>query len=208
MKGYSIKIFFVTAFFCCQAAAQHAVPDPPPVSARAYLLQDFYSGAVLAEVGADEPLEPASLTKMMTVYVVFDAIQNGRLKFDETARISEKAWRNPDVRGWTLGSRMFAEVGSMVRVDDLLHGLIVQSGNDAAVALAEHVAGSEEKFVESMNEYAERLGLAGTSFRNSTGWPVEGHYTTARDRRDRRADAERQAPRQRRGLRHARVAAA
>jgi serine-type D-Ala-D-Ala carboxypeptidase (penicillin-binding protein 5/6) len=183
MKKLLAKFIFIGgAFFCCQAAAQEiAIPDPPPVAARAYILQDFHSGVVLAEANADEALEPASLTKVMSVYIVFDAIEQGRLKFDDRVKISEKAWRNPDIRGWTRGSRMFAEVGSQVSVSDLLHGMIVQSGNDATVALAEHIAGSEEKFVEMMNEYAERLGLSSTSFRNSTGWPVEGHFSTARD---------------------------
>jgi serine-type D-Ala-D-Ala carboxypeptidase (penicillin-binding protein 5/6) len=161
--------------------AEIAIPDPPAITARAYILQDFHSGRVLAEGSADETIEPASITKAMTVYIVFDAIEQGRLQLDETVKISEKAWRNPDIEGWTTGSRMFADVGSEVRVDDLLHGLIIQSGNDAAVALAERIAGSEEKFAELMNEYAERLGMADTSFRNSTGWPVEGHYSTARD---------------------------
>jgi D-alanyl-D-alanine carboxypeptidase (penicillin-binding protein 5/6) len=187
MKICSVKTaLIITAFFFCVAgadmpAAQVAIPDPPGITARAYILQDFYSGRVLAEGNADETIEPASITKVMTVYVAFDAIEQGRLKFDETVRISEKAWRNPDIEGWTLGSRMFAEVGSEVKVGDLLHGLVVQSGNDAAVALAEHIAGSEEKFAGLMNEYAERLGMTDTSFRNSTGWPTEGHYSTARD---------------------------
>lgn len=183
MRNFPISIVLVVAaFFCGRAAAQEiAIPDPPSVTARSYILQDFHSGAVLAEANADETLEPASLTKVMSVYIVFDAIEQGRLKFDDQVKISEKAWRNPDIRGWTLGSRMFAEVGSLVSVKDLLHGMIVQSGNDATVALAEHIAGSEEKFVELMNEYAERLGLASTSFRNSTGWPADGHFSTARD---------------------------
>lgn len=183
MRNFPVNLVLViTVLFSCRAAAQEvAIPDPPPVTARSYILQDFHSGAVLAEANADEVLEPASLTKVMSVYIVFEAIEKGRLKFDDQVRISEKAWRNPDIRGWTLGSRMFAEVGSLVPVKDLLHGMIVQSGNDATVALAEHIAGSEEKFVELMNEYAERLGLSSTSFRNSTGWPAEGHLSTARD---------------------------
>lgn len=178
---YAKFVFIFAAFFSCAAAADVVIPDPPPVTARAYILQDFHSGKVLAEANADEQLEPASITKVMTVYVVFDAIEQGRLEFDDMVKVSEKAWRNPELPGWDLGSRMFAEVGSSVRVDDLLHGLIVQSGNDAAIALAEHISGSEERFVELMNEYADRLGLADTNFRNSTGWPMEGHYSSARD---------------------------
>ncbi|HEX5057009.1 MAG TPA: D-alanyl-D-alanine carboxypeptidase family protein [Gammaproteobacteria bacterium] len=182
MKNFSLEFAFIAAILVSGgAAAETVIPDPPSVSARAYILQDFHSGAVLAEAGADEILEPASITKIMSVYVVFDALEHGRLKLDDKVKISEKAWRNPDVLNWDQGSRMFAEVGSLVRVDDLLHGMIVQSGNDATVALAERIAGSEEKFVELMNEYAERLGLAGTNFLNSTGWPVEGHHSTARD---------------------------
>jgi D-alanyl-D-alanine carboxypeptidase (penicillin-binding protein 5/6) len=182
MSNYPAKFAFIlAAVFSCAAAADIAIPDPPAVTARAYILQDYHSGRVLAEANPDEPLEPASVTKIMSVYVVFDALEQGRLKFDDTVKISEKAWRNPELPGWNLGSRMFAEVGSEVRVDDLLHGLIVQSGNDAAIALAERIGGSEEGFVELMNKHAERLGLADTSFRNSTGWPMEEHYSTARD---------------------------
>ncbi|HEX7081769.1 MAG TPA: D-alanyl-D-alanine carboxypeptidase family protein [Gammaproteobacteria bacterium] len=160
------------------AAAGHAnasgVASPPSVPAEAYLLVDHVTGSVLAEANADRPLPPASLTKLMTAYVVFDALRNGRIAPDDRVLVSEKAWR-------TGGSRMFIEVGTEVAVADLLHGLIVQSGNDAAVALAEHVAGSEEAFVAMMNERAAALGMASTTFRNATGLPAAGHLTTARD---------------------------
>lgn len=165
-------------------AAQPAdtpVPAPPAIGAESYLLQDFDSGRLLVEENPDRRLEPASITKVMTAYVVFDAIRRGELTLDEKALISEKAWRNPGVPGWTEGSRMFAEVNSRVSISDLLRGLIVQSGNDAAVALAEHVAGSEEAFVQLMNARAERMGLENTHYRNTTGWPAEDHYTSARD---------------------------
>lgn len=156
------------------AAAPPAVPAPPPIDARAYLLQDFHSGRVLAEKNADERMEPASLTKMMTVYVVFSELEEGHIALSDKVHVSEKAWKTP-------GSRMFIEVGSEVSVEDLLKGDIVQSGNDASVALAEYVAGSEASFAEIMNQYASRLGMNGSHFVNATGLPADGHYTTARD---------------------------
>ncbi|HEX7028740.1 MAG TPA: D-alanyl-D-alanine carboxypeptidase family protein [Gammaproteobacteria bacterium] len=157
------------------------VPAPPEMAASAYILQDFHSGEIIAEENADMRIEPASITKIMTTYVVFDAIRNGRLSLDDKALISEKAWRNPEVPGWMQGSRMFAEVNTRVSIADLLRGLIIQSGNDASVALAEHVGGTEAAFVDIMNAYVEKLGLTNTHYLNSTGWPVEGHYTSARD---------------------------
>ncbi len=150
------------------------VPTAPQVSARSYLLQDFDSGKVIAEKDADRPMEPASLTKMMTAYVVFQELKAGRIHLDEEVLISEKAWR-------TEGSRMFVEVGKRVPVELLIKGMIVQSGNDATVALAEHVAGSEEAFVSLMNQYARQLGMNQTTFKDASGLPAEGHLTTARD---------------------------
>jgi len=168
----------VVAVFCLAAAvdalAQAAVPKPPEIAARAYLLEDFASGAVLVEHNADERLEPASLTKMMTAYVAFAELEAGNLALDDQAVVSEKAWRTP-------GSRTFIEVGTRVTVEDLLLGIIVQSGNDASVALAEHIAGDERTFAGLMNQYARRLGLENTHFVNSTGLPDPEHYTTARD---------------------------
>ena len=155
-------------------AAVVEVAPPPPIPAKAYLLLDQLTGEVLAEGNADERLPPASLTKLMTAYVVFEALADGRLALDERVLVSEKAWR-------MRGSRMFIEVGTEVVVEDLLRGLIVQSGNDASVALAERVAGSEEAFVALMNERAAALGMTSTTFRNSTGLPAGGHYSTARD---------------------------
>ena len=155
-------------------AAALPVPKPPAIGAEAYLLQDFHSGQMLAEKNLDERMEPASITKIMTAYAVFMELRNGQLALDDLVRVSEKAWR-------TQGSRMFIEVGKQVSVEDLLQGLIVQSGNDASVALAEHVAGSEEAFVGLMNRYARELGMTGTHFVNSYGWPDPEHYTTARD---------------------------
>lgn len=157
------------------------MPAPPELAASAYILQDFHSGEIIAEKNADMRIEPASITKIMTAYVVFDAIRSGKLSLDDKALISEKAWRNPEFPGWFQGSRMFAEVNTKASIADLLRGLIIQSGNDAAVALAEHIGGTEAAFVDIMNAYAKKLGLSNTHYRNSTGWPVEGHYTTARD---------------------------
>jgi len=156
------------------APAAMPVPQPPPVQARAYLLADYRSGRVLAASHEDEHLEPASLTKLMTSYVIFKALKEGRLKLSDTVTISEHAWRSE-------GSRTFVQVGSRVPAEVLIKGMIVQSGNDATIALAEHVGGSEAGFVEIMNQYAHELGLAGTHFANSDGLPDPAHYSTARD---------------------------
>lgn len=150
------------------------IPSVPEIAASGYLLMDYDSGYVLAEAKADERMEPASLTKLMTAYVVFHEIAGGRATLEDKAFVSEKAWRTP-------GSRMFIEVDSKVPVEQLLKGMIIQSGNDASVALAEHVAGSEEAFALLMNQYAQELGLKGTHFVNCTGLPHEDHYTTPRD---------------------------
>jgi len=155
-------------------AAPSLIPSPPRLAASGYVLMDYHSGQVLASENADERMEPASLTKMMTAYVVFHEIKAGHISLKDKVRISEKAWRMP-------GSRMFIEVGSTVSVEQLLKGLIIQSGNDAAVALAEFVAGSEDAFVPLMNAHAKRLGLTGTHFENSTGLPHKEHYTTPLD---------------------------
>jgi D-alanyl-D-alanine carboxypeptidase (penicillin-binding protein 5/6) len=144
------------------------------VAATGHLLVDFDSGAVLAEANADERLEPASLTKIMTAYVVFRELAAGKVALDDQVPVSEKAWRTP-------GSRMFIEVGTRVSLEDLLKGMIIQSGNDASVALAEYIAGSEDTFAELMNSHARRLGMSNTHFANSTGLPHEDHYTTPRD---------------------------
>ena len=156
------------------AAASLNVPPPPPVDARAYILMDYDSGQILAESKADERMEPASLTKLMTSYVIYKEMRDGRIKLNDKVTISERAWRMG-------GSRTFVPVGKKVSVEDLLKGMIVQSGNDATVALAEYVGGSEEVFVSLMNQEAQRLGMTGTHFVDSTGMPNAEHYTTARD---------------------------
>jgi D-alanyl-D-alanine carboxypeptidase (penicillin-binding protein 5/6) len=155
-------------------AAAAPLPAAPSLSARTYLLEDFNSGYVLAEKDADKRMEPASITKLMTAYVVFRELKAGRLKMKDEVLISEKAWR-------MQGSRTFLEVNTKVPVDTLLQGMITQSGNDATVALAEKVAGTEETFASLMNQVAQELGLKGTHFVNSTGMPDPNHYSTARD---------------------------
>jgi D-alanyl-D-alanine carboxypeptidase (penicillin-binding protein 5/6) len=155
-------------------AGARPVPAAPQLGAESYLLMDFNSGRILVEQNPDLPVEPASITKLMTSYVVFRELDEGNITLDETAAVSERAWR-------TGGSRMFIEPDMQVTVEDLIRGMIIQSGNDACVALAEHIAGSEEAFASLMNHYAEVLQMTGTHFMNSTGLPDPQHYTTARD---------------------------
>ena len=149
-------------------------PAPPIIGAKSYLLIDGKTGRELAALNPDSALAPASLTKLMTTYVVFDALEKGQVRLEDEVTISEKAWR-------TEGSRMFIEVDSRVTIENLLLGMIVQSGNDASVALAEHVAGTESVFAELMNQSAVELGMHSSRFLNATGLPAEGHTTTARD---------------------------
>ena len=150
------------------------VPAPPQLSASSYILMDFDSLAVLVEKDPDARVEPASITKLMTSYVVFKELAKGEVTLDETVVVSENAWR-------TGGSRMFIDPSMTPTVEELIKGMIIQSGNDACVALAEHIAGTEEAFAGLMNHYATELGMTGTHFENSTGWPGESHYTSARD---------------------------
>jgi len=171
-KQYLITIFLSLATLSVQAALP--VPAAPSVDATGYLLIDMHSDRILVENDADQRLEPASLTKIMTAHVVFHELEKGNLKLSDMVSVSEKAWK-------TEGSRMFIEVNSKVSVEDLLKGLIIQSGNDAAVALAEHIAGSEDAFANLMNKHAAQLGMDSTHFVNSTGLPDPYHYTTPRD---------------------------
>ena len=150
------------------------IPTPPAVDARAYILLDHFSGRILAQDHADERAEPASLTKLMSAYVIFKALQEGRLKLTDMVTISEHAWR-------AEGSRTFVQVGTQIPVDILIKGMIVQSGNDATIALAERVGGTESAFAQMMNEYARRLGMKSSHFENSDGLPSPNHYTSARD---------------------------
>ena len=165
---------FVTllAAVCFSVAAQ--TPQTPEIAARSYLLFDITANQVLAEKDIDIPVEQASLTKLMTAYVVFDALRSKKLDIKQTLPVSERAWKMP-------GSRMFIDPKMMVPVEDLLKGMIVQSGNDATVALAEGVGGTVERFVQLMNEQAKALGMKSTSYKNPEGLTEAGHTTTARD---------------------------
>ncbi|WP_151702518.1 D-alanyl-D-alanine carboxypeptidase family protein [Nitrincola alkalilacustris] len=154
--------------------ASTLIPAPPQVAARAWLVMDPETGVVIAAHNEHERFAPASLTKMMTSYIVERELQNGNISEQDMVTISEKAWR-------TGGSRMFVQVGTQVSVIDLLKGVIIQSGNDASVALAEYVAGSERAFADMMNQHAARLGMVNTNFENSTGLPGDQHYSSAMD---------------------------
>ncbi|MFT5063588.1 MAG: D-alanyl-D-alanine carboxypeptidase (penicillin-binding protein 5/6) [Gammaproteobacteria bacterium] len=156
------------------AKAISIVPTPPQLDANSYILFDYASGQLLAERDSSKAVEPASITKLMTVYVAFKELSSGNLTLTDKVLISRNA-RHIE------GSRMFVELGSQVSVRDLLMGIIVQSGNDASIALAEHIAGSEGTFAQLMNQYAESLGMRNTNFNNATGLPSDGHLTTARD---------------------------
>ena len=150
------------------------IPAAPKLQASGYLLVDAINGEILVEHNAEEPLPPASLTKMMTAYIAEREITEGRISFDDQVPVSVKAWK-------TGGSRMFIREGTEVRLEDLLRGIIIQSGNDASVAVAEYIAGSEDVFADVMNQTAISLGMTNTQFKNATGLPQEGHYTTAKD---------------------------
>ena len=160
------------------ASASLPIPKAPSVDARSYILIDYASGNTLAEQLPDERVEPASITKVMTVYVAFDQLRTGRIHMNDDVLISEKAWRQGID---STESRMFISVGQKVKLGDLLRGIIIQSGNDAAVAVAEYIGGTESGFAEIMNHYAEQLGLKGTHYQDASGLPNPQHYTTARD---------------------------
>ena len=169
------RVTALCLWMCVAAGAAWAqVPQPPEIAARSYLLLDVTANQVLAAHEIDTPVEPASLTKLMTAYVVFDALRSKKIDLQQKLPVSERAWKMP-------GSRMFIDPKMQVPVEDLLKGMIVQSGNDATVALAEGVGGSVERFVELMNQQAAALGMKSTSYRNPEGLTVAGHTTTARD---------------------------
>jgi D-alanyl-D-alanine carboxypeptidase (penicillin-binding protein 5/6) len=173
MKHLTALLALVCLSLAASAQAQ-PIPDPPATAGESYILMDAASGRVLAAKNPDKRLSPASLTKIMTSYVVYKALDSGSVALKDNARVSEAAWKMG-------GSQMFLEVDKPVTVDKLLDGLVVQSGNDAALALAEHVGGSETAFVQQMNHYADELGLENTHFANPEGLSVEGHYSSARD---------------------------
>ena len=153
---------------------QMIIPAPPQLAAKSWILMDANSGHILAEYKPDQRLPPASLTKLMTAFLVERELDRGTISFDDSVSVSEKAWR-------TGGSKMFIEVGTQVSVRDLLHGIVIVSGNDASVAMAEHLAGGEVPFADLMNQHAGRLGMNNTHFENATGLPGENHYSSARD---------------------------
>jgi D-alanyl-D-alanine carboxypeptidase (penicillin-binding protein 5/6) len=170
-----MRAFLVAAVFLFSLGGARAqAPQPPPIAARAFLVADVTSGQVLAQQRADERVEPASLSKLMTAYLVFSAMREGRLAAGQQVQVSAHARHAP-------GSRTFLEEGSSVSVDTLVRGMVVQSGNDACIALAEVLAGSEELFAEHMNREAARLGMQNTRFANATGLPHAQHYSSARD---------------------------
>lgn len=178
-KGINVLVagmsLFVVLFVGSGVQAAPAIlPAPPQLAAEGYLLIDAATGTSLVEFNADQRLPPASLTKIMTSYVAEKEIERGTITLDDEVDVSVKAWRME-------GSRMFIQEGTKVRLADILRGIIIQSGNDASVALAEHVAGSEEAFADVMNQYAQQLGMKDTHFVNATGLPDENHYTTASD---------------------------
>ncbi len=167
-----IPVLFV--FQSSSLANPSFTPTAPQIDASAYILMDYHSGQVLAALDSEKIIEPASLTKMMTIYVIDHELHSGGIKLTDMVRISENAWH-------AEGSRMFIEVGKSISVKELINGVIIQSGNDASVALAEHVAGTEQAFAELMNQHAKRLGMHHTHFMNSTGWPHPQHLTTTKD---------------------------
>lgn len=174
-----LGVIVLSGSFAVAQTSDVIIPAPPQLSAEAYILVDADTGKVIVEHNADQQLPPASLTKMMTSYVVSEEIQNNRLRETDLVRISEDAWKRG---GTTSGSStMFLDPRSEVPVIDLLRGVIVQSGNDASIALAQHLAGGEDAFAGVMNQHAQMLGMTSTHFVNSTGWPAEGHVSTARD---------------------------
>ncbi len=169
-----IKLGFLTFLFLPISAEESFIPDPPSLNATNYILMDSISGRVLAEKGADERIEPASITKIMTGYVVVDQAEKGFVSLSDEVLISENCWRKK-------GSKMFIREGTRVLLSDLIKGMVIQSGNDASCAIAEHVAASEEGFVQLMNLYANEMGLTNTQFKNESGWPDPEHYSSARD---------------------------
>lgn len=169
------RLFLLAVLVVAPAAwAEPIIPSAPQLAAKSYVLMDAASGKVLVETAGDERLPPASLTKLMTAYIATLEIKKGQISGSDMVTVSEKAWR-------TGGSRMFIQVNTQVSVDDLLHGIIIQSGNDASVAMAEHIAGSEEAFADLMNSAAQRLGMNNTHFMNATGLPHPDHYSSAAD---------------------------
>jgi len=174
-SGLIILGFMVVTLFAAQVNAQQTIiPRPPQIAATSYILIDAATGEILVENNADIPLPPASLTKIMTSYVAANELEQGTITMDDMVHVSVKAWQME-------GSKMFIQEGTEVRLEDLLRGMIIQSGNDASVAIAEHIAGSEEAFADMMNQHAELLGLDNSYFLNASGLPDALHTMSARD---------------------------
>jgi D-alanyl-D-alanine carboxypeptidase (penicillin-binding protein 5/6) len=178
MKKILAPLVVVLLSLNAQGALAAAIPAAPDLAVKAYALLDYSSGQLLAGKEADMRVEPASITKVMTVYIALDEMKQGRIKPDDDVLISERAWRQGKD---STESRMFVEVGKQVKFMDLLRGIIIQSGNDATVAVSEHIAGSEDVFAELMNQYAKKLGLKNSHFADASGMPNPEHYTTAHD---------------------------
>ncbi|HET6725303.1 MAG TPA: D-alanyl-D-alanine carboxypeptidase family protein [Gammaproteobacteria bacterium] len=174
MRALQLFILLLASSLVLPAYAALPTPAAPKLSAKSYILEDFTTGTVLAAKEADMKVSPASITKLMSLYVVFHALKSGAIHFDDKVRVSEKAWRMG-------GSRMFIEVGDKITVDNLIKGVVVDSGNDAIVALAEYVGGTEAGFVNMMNAYAERLGMTNSHYTDASGLPHPDHFMTARD---------------------------
>ena len=170
------KIFYVLliAPFCIEGFAQSMVPKAPKLNLESYILIEASTNTVIAEFNSDNQISPASMTKVMSGYVIADQIASGAISLDDKVLISEKAWK-------TGGSKMFIEAGKRISVRDLISGIVIQSGNDATIAMAEYVAGSEEGFVDFMNAYASELGLSNTLFQNAVGWTDPNHFSSAKD---------------------------
>ena len=167
-------LFIAMSILSTPSWAAPMIPAPPTLAAKSWLLLDAKTGHIITEYNADQRLAPASLTKMMTTYIASEQLATGNIGYEDMVRVSEKAWRKG-------GSKMYIREGTEVKLEDLLRGVIIQSGNDASIALAEYIAGSEDAFADLMNQTAFSLGMTNSHFMNATGWPADNHYTTARD---------------------------
>lgn len=169
-----LRLILSTAFVLCLSVTSSWAQAAIETLAKQAIIVDYDTGTVLYEKNADEQMPTSSMSKVLTAYVVFDAIKNGKISLSDTYNVSEKAWN-------MQGSKMFVELGKQISIDDLIHGVIIQSGNDACVVLAEGLAGSEENFAGQMNKYAAQIGMPHSHFANASGWPDPEHYSTARD---------------------------
>ena len=167
-------ILLILSTLSATSWAAPMIPSPPTLAAKSWLLMDAKTGYIITEYNADQRLPPASLTKMMTTYIASEQLATGNINYNDMVRVSEKAWRKG-------GSKMYIREGTEVKLEDLLRGVIIQSGNDASIAVAEYIAGSEDAFADLMNQTAFSLGMTNSHFMNATGWPADNHYTTARD---------------------------